>query len=79
MLMKRSGYVFIPLKERIQIMHALTQSAPHMGQSRDVPLQSMPTPSAPPIAGGPENATHNTYPENLPPSQGEESLPRTAM
>ena len=53
-------------------MHALSQSAPQLGQSRDVPLKSMPTPSAPPMAGGPETATHHPYPEILPPSQGED-------
>ena len=53
-------------------MHALSQSAPQLGQSRDVPLKSMPTPSAPPMAGGPEVATHHPYPEIPPPSQGED-------
>ena len=51
-------------------MHALSQSAPQLGQSRDVPLKSLPTPSAPPMAGEPQTATHHAYPEILPPSQG---------
>ena len=53
-------------------MHALSQSAPQLGQSRDVPLQSMPSPSAPPMTGEPQTATHHPYPEILPPSQGED-------
>ena len=69
-VLKRLQCVLNPLQERIQIMHALVQSAPQLGQSRDVPLTSMPTPSAPPMAGGPETATHHAYPEILPPSQG---------
>ena len=55
------------LQERIEIMHALSTSAPQLGQSSSIMQDSLPIPSAPPMTGGPDDGT-STYPHIWQPS-----------
>ena len=64
------------LQERIEIMHALSTSAPQLGQSRSVMQDSLPVPSAPPMTGGPDDGTL-TYPHVWQPFEGEHVLKLT--
>ncbi|CAL5219895.1 g1820 [Coccomyxa viridis] len=55
------------IEERIEIMHALSTSAPQLGQSSSIMQDSLPVPSAPPMTGGPDDGT-STYPHIWQPS-----------
>ena len=58
------------MQERIAIMHALSTSAPQLGQARNIMQDSLPVPSAPPMAGGPDEG-NPSYPHIWQPSEGE--------
>ena len=51
-------------------MHALSTSAPQMGQSHDMIQDSLPSPSAPPMAGEQQDRSTG-YPRIWHPSEGE--------
>ena len=54
-------------------MHALSTSAPQLGQSSSIMQNSLPVPSAPPMTAGPDDATLN-YPHIWQPSEGEHDI-----
>lgn len=58
------------LQERIEIMHALSTSAPQLRQVSSIMQDSLPVPSAPPMAGGADESSR-TYPHIWQPSEGE--------